>query len=398
VVPAVASLLVTNDFPPKIGGIQSYLWELWRRLPAGRTSVLTTPHEGAEAFDAAAPLPVTRTREPVLLPHPGMGARIRRQARRQGAELVVLDPALPLGWVGPGLGLPYAVVLHGAEVTVPAMLPGLDRLLGRVVRGARLLVCAGGYPAAQAARCVGGVALLPPVAIVPPGVDVERFRPLEDVERKEARRRLGLPDDGPLVVGVSRLVPRKGFDVLLRSSARLADRLPGLVVAVAGTGRDRPRLEREARRSGAPVRFLGRVPDADLPLLVGCADAFAMCCRDRWLGLEQEGFGIVFLEAAACGVPVLAGRSGGAAEAVVDGVTGLVCDRPADADAVAATLLPLLADPVLARRLGRAARERAERQFSYGRLAADLDDALLAAEAAGPGAAGPARSRRLGRG
>jgi phosphatidylinositol alpha-1,6-mannosyltransferase len=179
---------------------------------------------------------------------------------------------------------------------------------------------------------------------------------------------------------VSRLVPRKGFDVLLRATARLSSRLPGLVVALAGAGRDRPRLEREARRSGAPVRFLGRVPDADLPSLLGGADAFAMCCRDRWLGLEQEGYGIVFLEAAACAVPVLAGRSGGASEAVVDGVTGLVCDRPADADAVAATLLPLLADPVLARRLGRAARSRAERQSSYATLATRLDAALLAAE------------------
>ena len=387
------SLLVTNDFPPKVGGIQSYLWELWRRLPAGRASVLTTPHEGAAAFDADAPLPVTRTRQPVLLPHPLLPARIRRQAEADGAGLVVLDPALPLGWVGPQLvepaagrpGLPYALVLHGAEVTVPASLPGTNRMLARVVRGARLLVCAGGYPATQAARCVGGVAGLPPVEVITPGVDVERFRPLGEVERKEARGRLGLPGDAPLVVGVSRLVPRKGFDVLLRATSRLADRLPGLTVAVAGAGRDRPRLEREARRAGAPVRFLGKVPDDQLPALIGCADAFAMCCRDRWLGLEREGFGIVFLEAAACGVPVLAGSSGGASEAVLDGVTGLVCDRPRDAAAVAATLLPLLADPALGRRLGQAARLRAERHLSYDRLAVRLDAALLAAE--GPGAA-----------
>ena len=376
----MASLLVTNDFPPKVGGIQSYLWELWRRLPPGRASVLTTPHRGSAAFDAAAPLPVTRTREPVLLPHPLLPGRIRRQAALEGARLVVLDPALPLGWVGPGVCLPYALVLHGAEVTVPASLPGVNRMLARVVKGASLLVCGGEYPAAQAARCVGGPADLPPVALITPGVDVDRFRPLDEVERKEARRRLGLPEDAPLVVGVSRLVPRKGFDVLLRAVARLADRVPDLVLAVAGDGRDRPRLEREARRAGSPVRFLGRVPDDQLPGLVGCADAFAMCCRDRWLGLEREGFGIVFLEAAACGVPVLAGRSGGASEAVVDGVTGLVCDRPRDPAAVAATLLPLLADPALGRRLGRTARDRVERHLSYDQLALRLDEALLAAE------------------
>ncbi len=376
------SLLVTNDFPPKVGGIQSYLWELWRRLPAGRSSVLTTPHSGSSAFDAAAPLPVTRSRAPVLLPHPLLAGRIRRQAAADGARLVVLDPALPLGWVGPRLApaLPYALVLHGAEVTVPASLPGPNLLLARVVRGASLLVCGGAYPAAQAARCVGGPAALPPVVMITPGVDVDRFRPLSEHERKEARRRLGLPEDAPLVVGVSRLVPRKGFDVLLRAVAQLADRLPGLVLAIAGAGRDRPRLEREARRGGAPVRFLGKVADEQLPSLIGCADAFSMCCRNRWLGLEQEGFGIVFLEAAACGVPVLAGDSGGAAEAVVDGVTGLVCDRPRDPAAVAATLLPLLADPGLGRRLGRAARIRAEHHLSYDQLAGRLDAALLAAE------------------
>jgi len=402
----VASLLVTNDFPPKVGGIQSYLWELWRRLPADRASVLTTPHEGAAAFDAAVPLRVTRCREPVLLPHPFLVARIRRQAASDGAGLVVLDPALPLGWVGPGLsrgaggpGLPYAVVLHGAEVTVPASLPGPNRLLARVVRGASLLICAGGYPATQAARCVGGAASLPPVALITPGVDVERFRPLGEVERRDARRRLGLPDGVPLVVAVSRLVPRKGFDVLLRAVARLADRLPGLVLALAGEGRDRPRLEREARRAGAPVRFLGKVPDDQLPPLIGCADAFAMCCRDRWLGLEREGFGIVFLEAAACGIPVLAGRSGGADEAVVDGVTGLVCDRPRDAAAVAATLLPLLADPAYARRLGRAARQRAERHLSYDQLAGRLDAALLSAERPTSGVGGgPPTERPEGEG
>lgn len=376
----MASLLVTNDFAPKVGGIQSYLWELWRRLPAGRASVLTTPHRQAAAFDAAAPLLVTRTWDPVLLPHPLMGPRIRRQADRDGAALVVLDPALPLGWVGPGLGRPYALVLHGAEVTVPAVLPGVDRLLARVIGGARLLVCAGGYPLAQAARCVGGPGGLPPVTVIPPGVDLKRFRPLGEVARQEARRRLGLPDGGPLVVGVSRLVPRKGFDVLLRAVTRLTDRLPGLVVALAGEGRSRPDLERQARRSGVPVFFLGRVDDADLPDLVGCADAFAMCCRDRWFGLEQEGFGIVFLEAAACGVPVLGGASGGSHEAVIDGVTGLVCDRPGDAAAVAATLLPLLADPAFGRRLGQAARLRVERHHSYDDLAVRLDSALGDAE------------------
>jgi phosphatidylinositol alpha-1,6-mannosyltransferase len=376
----VAHLLVTNDFPPKVGGIQSYLWELWRRLPAGRASVLTTPHDGMDAFDAEAPLRVIRDRRPVLLPDPWIGRRIGAVADAESAGLVVLDPALPVGWVGPRLDRPYAVVLHGAEVTVPARLPGTRQALARVLRGATAVIAAGGYPATEAARCVGGPQHLPPTTVVPPGVDIDRFRPLDETERKQARVDLGLPPDALVVLGLSRLVPRKGFDVLIEAVGRLAVRHRDLVVAIAGSGRDRQRLERIAERTGAPVRFLGRVPEEDKPALLGCVDAFAMLCRDRWLGLEQEGFGIVFLEAAACGVPSLAGRSGGAHEAVIDGGTGLVCDRPHDPAAVATCLAPLVADADLRRRLGAAARQRVEAELSWDHLALRLDAALRAVE------------------
>ena len=143
-------LLVTNDFPPKIGGIQSLLWEWWRRLPPDSFAVLTSPYEGSEAFDAAQPFHIERIREPVLLPHPWMVRRIDEMARRVGADLVVLDPAVPLGLVGPSLHLPYDVVLHGAEVTVPGRLPGSKQALAHVLRRARHIVAAGGYPAAEA--------------------------------------------------------------------------------------------------------------------------------------------------------------------------------------------------------------------------------------------------------
>ena len=133
-----------------------------------------------------------------------------------------------------------------------------------------------------------------------------------------------------MVLGLSRLVPRKGFDVLIEAGAALAGRHPDLQIAIAGAGRDRRRLERVAAHHGSPVRFLGRLPEADLPVAHAVADCFAMLCRDRWAGLEQEGFGIVFLEAAACGVPAVAGRSGGSAEAVLDGATGIVVDDAKD--------------------------------------------------------------------
>jgi phosphatidylinositol alpha-1,6-mannosyltransferase len=372
----VTHLLVTNDFPPKIGGIQSYLYELWRRLPAEDVTVLTTPYVGAEGFDRRQAFRVVRASFPVLLPTPRLIRQIRELASDVGASLVVLDPALPLGVVGRRLGLPYAVVLHGAEVTVPGRIPVASSLLASVIGPAELLIAAGGYPAEEARRVLGR--RLPPVVVVPPGVDIERFHPLSEAERREARVRFALPLEAPLVVSVSRLVPRKGMDVLIKAVGLLRASIPDVVVAIGGAGRDRNRLDAlvTSEGLGGSVRMLGRVPDDDLPLLDGCADVWAMLCRDRWLGLEQEGFGIVFLEAAAAGVAQVAGRSGGAHEAVVHDQTGLVVDDPSDPVAVAAVLGSLLEDPERRRRLGAAARRRAKEEFDYDVLATRLRFAL----------------------
>ncbi|MHB1533522.1 MAG: glycosyltransferase family 4 protein [Acidimicrobiales bacterium] len=369
-------LLLTNDFPPKIGGIQSYLWELWRRLPPDEVTVLTSPHADAAAFDAAQPFRIVRTREPVLLPNPVLARHVRRLAEEVGAEAVVIDPAIPLGLIGPGLDLPYAAVLHGAEVAVPARLPATRQLLRRVIVGAELLIVSGRYPADEARRLVGWHGRVPPVAQIPPGVDIERFVPLPAIDRAAVRARFGRGGTGPLGRSVSRLVPRTGRDTWSDAAARLGAERPELIVAIAGAGRDRRRLEHRIRRSGAPVRLLGRVSDADLPALYGCADVFVLCCRSRWGGLEQEGFGIVFLEAAAAGVASVAGDTGGAAEAVVDGETGLVVRNPGDADELTRVLGRLINDPALARRQGQAARQRAERDFAYDLMAARLAEAL----------------------
>jgi len=313
----------------------------------------------------------------VLLPHPIMIRRVNELAADFGAELVVLDPAVPLGLIGPSLRLPYDVVLHGAEVTVPGRLPGSRQALAYVLRNARHVIAAGGYPSTEADRAAGRPL---PTTIVPPGVDTERFRPLTPDERVRTRLDFGLPPEGRVIVGVSRLVPRKGFDTAIRAVARLHDSHPELVLAIAGGGRDGGRLRALATELGAPVRFLGRVAHDDLPRVYGCADVFAMLCRNRWGGLEQEGFGIVFVEAAACGVPQVAGDSGGAAEAVVDGETGIVIrhpDRGATAvDDTVAAFTRLLADDDLRRRMGDASRRRAETEFSYDVLATRLGEAL----------------------
>jgi phosphatidylinositol alpha-1,6-mannosyltransferase len=358
------SLLVTNDFPPKVGGIQSYLYELWRRLPPAETTVYTTRYAGAAEWDARQDFRVVRARQRVLFPTRALARDVDALAREVGADVIFLDPMLPLGLIGPRLrSAPYVVVVHGAEITVPATVPGLRVLAGKVLRGADAIVAAGGYPARQAVRAAGrelrGL-------IVPPGVDAERFHPLEEAKRADTRARFGLDPTRPLVLGLSRLVPRKGFDVVIDAVAEM----PRVQLAIGGAGRDQARLARRAR-GHANVRFLGRVAEADLPSLYGCADAFAMCCRDRWAGLEAEGFGIVFLEAAACAVPAVAGRSGGAHEAVVHEETGYVVE-PRDVRAVRAALTTLCEDAPARGRMGRAARDRALAEYSYDRLVARL--------------------------
>ena len=344
----VKHLLVTNDFPPKIGGIQNLLYEWWRRLPSESFAVLTSPYSGSKQFDAAQSFEIRRTREPVLLPHPLMVRKINKMAKQFGAELVVLDPALPLGLIGPNLNLPYAVVLHGAEIVVPGRLPVVSRLLARVLNNAELIIASGSYPAAEASRVCRSSKR---IEVITPGVDIQRFKVLSSEQRVEARKQFGVAEDAELIVGISRLI-------------------------VGGDGRDRARLERIARELMSPTTFLGRVSDDDLPKLYGCADINAMLCRSRWMGLEQEGFGIVFAEAAACGVPQIAGRSGGASDAVDHDITGLIVEDPTRVDDVVSSLRRLLVDKSQLLKMGQASRLRAENLFDYDKLALKLGQVL----------------------
>lgn len=379
-------LLVTNDYPPKVGGIQNYLWELWRRLPPESMAVYCTPHTGAVDFDLGESYRIDRSPEPVLIPYPWLPKRIDALADDVGADLVLLDPAVPLGIVGPFLRHRYGVVLHGAEVTIPGRLPLTKQLLGRVLDGAEVVISAGEYALAEAERCVGRSLRS---IIIPPGVDTARFHPLDDLQRSEARTKFNLAQDALVVSTVNRLVPRKGMDVLIRAAARLQEQFPSLQVMIGGTGREFDRLQELILELGAPVRLLGRLADADVPLLYGASDVMAMLCHDRWKGLEQEGFGIVFLEAAAAGIPQVAGRSGGAHEAVEHEVSGLVVDQPRSVEAVSNSIAALLMDHDRRVRMGAAARERAVNQFDYNILARRLAAGLQALDTRGPLSSSP---------
>lgn len=369
-------LLVTNDFPPKTGGIQTYLWELWRRLPPDSFTVVTPDQPGAQAWDAAQPFAVERVNQPFLVPTAGLARRINGLIDRTGAGLVLLDPVANNAPLVGRLNAPWGVIVHGAEVTIPAATPGGQLLIRRLLRTSQLVIAAGSYPAQTAQRAAGRAL---PVVEIPPGVDTERFVPLDASRRAEVRRRFDVAPDAPLVVSVSRLVPRKGMAVLVEAAAELSRRYPDLEVIIAGEGRDHARLQQLVATTGAPVRLVGRVPADDLPGLLGAADVFAMLCHNRWGGLEQEGFGIVFLEAAACGVPQVAGASGGAADAVVHDHSGLVVDEPRKVAAAVDALDTLLGDAQRRAQMGEAARHRAEVSFNYDTLAHRLATAIASA-------------------
>jgi phosphatidylinositol alpha-1,6-mannosyltransferase len=369
-------LLVTNDYPPKTGGIQVYLHELWRRLEPGRAVVVTaSSHPDASAFDASSDVVVERVAARTLIaPTPRTLAVIEDAIERHQPDLVLLDPAWPLGMLGPRLSRPYGVVLHGAEVAIPARLPIVASSLRYVLRHAEVAICAGTYPEAQARR--NAAEWMPPTLHVPPGVDTQRFTPLDPSRRDDVRERMGLSRNALLVSSYSRLVPRKGMDTLIRASALLVRQFPQLQVAIGGAGRDRVRLERLAKRLDAPVVFLGRVDDDDLSPWLGASDLMVMACRSRWAGLEQEGFGIVFLEAAASGVAQVAGRSGGSDEAVHQGLTGLVVPSPRRATDVARDVTRLLEDDELRCELAHNARTLALEQFDWRVLARRLSAGL----------------------
>ena len=366
-------ILITNDFPPKVGGIQSYLWELWRRLPAENFHVYTTPFPGDIEFDSEQPFRTVRSANKVLLPTPSISRNAQKLRKDIGAELIVWDPAFPLGAVAPSSRVPYALVLHGAELAIPGKMPIVKSFLANTLKKASLVICAGNYPAEEAER-VAKQSL--PLAIIPPGVDVERFCPATPLEKEKIRNELEIPSTSPVLLTLTRLVPRKGIDILIKAGKILIKDYPELLLLIAGSGRDLQRLKGLAKDSTESIRFLGEISEGRLPDLYRASDIFCMPCRSRWGGLEQEGFGIVFLEAAASGIPQIAGKSGGSADAVSNNETGLIVNDPKDPRQLAQSIEALLKDSEKLTSMGSAARKRAESYFSYDQLSESLIEAL----------------------
>jgi phosphatidylinositol alpha-1,6-mannosyltransferase len=373
----VTTLLVTNDFPPRPGGIQQFVHNLAVRLPAGALVGYSSTFAGAAEFDAGLPFDVIRENTSVLLPTPAVARRAAEIAREYECDSVWFGAAAPLGLLAAGLkertGIRRAVALtHGHEAGWAA-LPGARGLLRRVARGNDVVTYLGEYFRTRLGRAIGTLTTLEQLA---PGVDTVAFAPT--ASGAEIRARHGLVDR-PVVVCVSRLVPRKGQDTLIRSLPLIRRRIPDAALLIVGGGPYRSSLEALAIDCGVSshVVFAGTVPWAELPAHHAAGDVFAMPCRTRRRGLDVEGLGIVYLEASAVGRPVVAGDSGGAPDAVRDGETGYVVPGR-DVDALAERIVLLLADPALAARLGAAGRAWVEADWRWDTQADRLARLLTA--------------------
>lgn len=360
------TLVVTADFPPTVGGVQQYVHSLVHHLPAEQLTVLTGTHEGWQKSDAGQPFEVRRVPSTWLWPGPRLTEHVRRAARAVDARVILFASGYPAASSGPALareGIPFIVTTHGIEHWV-GLVPGGPSLMGSAFKHANRVTAISRFTARSVRRAVPADV---PLSICHPGVDTTRFSP--EIDGSHIRERHGI-GDRPLVVCISRFVKRKGQDVLVQGMAHLRRRVPDAVLLLAGTGPDHDRVVGLARQAPVgSVVFAGVIPEVELPSYHAAADVFAMPCRERNLGMDIEGFGMVFTEAAACGKPVVAGRSGGAAEAVVDGETGLVVD-PRQPEAVAEAIAGLLVDPFRSSMLGKAGRTRAERELSWPAAAA----------------------------
>lgn len=377
------TLIVTNDFPPRPGGIQAFLYNMALRLDPDRIVVYASTWkrgaEGAEAtaaFDAEQPFMVVRDRTTMLLPTPRVTRRAVGLLREHGCESVWFGAAAPLGLMGPALRQAGArrivATSHGHEAGW-AQLPASRQLLRRIGEGTDTITYLGEYTRSRIAA-----ALTPDAAgrmvQLPPGVDEKTFHPASGGD--EVRERLGLAER-PVVVCVSRLVPRKGQDTLILAMPAILARVPDAVLLIVGGGPYDKELRKLAHETGVAdsVRFTGPVPWSELPAHYGAGDVFAMPCRTRRGGLDVEGLGIVYLEASATGLPVVAGDSGGAPDAVLDGETGWVV--PGAPTTLAARessdrIVTLLQDPELRHRMGTRGRQWVEERWRWDLLSERL--------------------------
>ena len=361
------ALMVSSSFLPGRGGIESYLAELCGEL-APRLAVLAPERRANETIPTDLPYDAHGYPGSMLVPSAKVARAIVERCRLLGTDKVLFGTPWPLVLTAPRLveaGLRYSVIVHGAEMLVPSAVPRVKTRLARALAGADLLLPVSHYTGDRLSEFLARCGLrVPSMDVLRARVDLDRFRPDADVD--DIRSRLGL-GRGPLLLCFGRLVKRKGVDRAIAAMDEIARRVPGTVLAVAGTGPELRSLQRTAERLSAPVNFLGRVPDEDAGALYAASDVFLLPVVDRYRGLEIEGLGVVLLEAGACETPSVTGRSGGTPEAVLDGITGYVVDA-LDQEALIERTVRLLEDAELRQRMGGAARAHVEKEFSQNRI------------------------------
>jgi phosphatidyl-myo-inositol dimannoside synthase len=367
------TLIVTNDFPPRRGGIQSFVHELARRLDPGQLTVYAPKWDGDAAFDAAQPFEVVRHPTSLMIGGPGVRRRAAGLVRARNAEVVVFGASAPLGLITPVLrkaGAQRAIAItHGHEAGWAA-LPVARQALRQIGERTDVMTYLGEYFRVRVAAALSPSAAAR-MARLHPGVDAGVFRP-DPAARAMIRDRHGLADR-PVVVCVSRLVARKGQDTLLRAWPAVIEQVPDAALLIVGGGPYAKHLHGLAEQQGVSgsVTFTGPVPQEELPAHYAAGDVFSMPCRTRRGGLDVEGLGIVYLEASAAGLPVVGGDSGGAPDAILEGETGYVVGGR-DVAALSARLTALLQDPADAKAMGEKGRAWVERDWNWDLIASRL--------------------------
>jgi phosphatidylinositol alpha-1,6-mannosyltransferase len=366
-------LLVTNDFPPRPGGIQSFLYGVVSRLDPDDVVVFTSRWRGWEEWDAQQPFRVIRHDTEMMLPNPAVRRNAVQVFREYGCTDVWFGAAAPLGLLAPALrdaGAKRIVAsTHGHEIGW-ARVPGFRQALRRIAGDVDVLTYLGDYTRVRLAAAIGADA--EKLQRLAPGVDTDLFSP--NVDGSVRREQLGWTGR-PVVVCVSRLMPRKGQDVLVRALPEIRRQVGDVGLLLVGGGPARSRVEALAKDNGVSehVHITGSVPFEQLPSWFRAGDVFAMPCRERINGLDVEGLGMVFLEAAACGLPVVAGRSGGSTDALIDGESGVLVDGN-QPDEVASAVSGLLIDRARAAEMAQHGRQWVTEKWSWDNVVATLQE------------------------
>ena len=372
------TLVVTNDFPPRRGGIQSFVYELAARQPPDEVVVFAPQWRGADVFDLSLPFHVERYGRELMLPTPDVVRRARQLVRFHGCTRVAFGATAPLAGMAGALRQAGAEriigITHGHEAAWAAT-PGTNAFIKLVGEQTDCVTFLGDYTRRRLAKAMTPSAAQRMRQLVP-GVDIRSFHPGNRLAGDAVRQRYALAGR-QVIVCVSRLMRRKGQDALIRALPQIREALGDVALLLVGGGPYRGELTDIAadQNVASHVVFTGSVPTADLPGYYAAADVFAMPCRTRNRGWDVEGLGIVYLEAAASGVPVIAGNSGGAPDAVVAGDTGLVVDGTS-ISAVAAAVIEILADPVRAARMGQAGRGWVTSEWTWDHSADRFGDLL----------------------